>query len=47
MKFSIRKISGDFWFFVVYKGVSIITGITSSRKEALSIIFQTINLEVL
>ena len=47
MKFSIKKINNSFWFSVIYKGVNVITGIVSSRKEALNIIFQTIKLEVL
>ena len=47
MKFSIKKINNSFWFSVIYKGVNVITGIVSDRKEALNIIFQTIKLEVL
>ena len=46
MKFSIKKTDDGFWFSVVYKGVSIAVGTTSSRKEALGIIFQAIKLEV-
>ena len=42
MKLSIKKIGSDFWFSVIYKGVSIVIGTASSKQEALEVIFSTL-----